>query len=165
MELDGVYKRIDVIATVIRLGGTVTDLTELELCYAPPFSSAKDPVNMAGYVAQNILAGRVDTITVEQFMAYDKQNTVLVDVRTELEFKGGHFEGALNIPVDSLRERIGELDKDKEILEYCQIGLRGYVASRILTQRGYKVKNINGGYKSAMPMSEKPKIVVDLETT
>jgi NADPH-dependent 2,4-dienoyl-CoA reductase/sulfur reductase-like enzyme/rhodanese-related sulfurtransferase len=163
--VDGVDKRIDVIATVIRLGGTVTDLTELELCYAPPFSSAKDPVNMAGYVAQNILAGRVDTITVEQFMAYDKQNTVLVDVRTELEFKGGHFEGALNIPVDSLRERIGELDKDKEILEYCQIGLRGYVASRILTQRGYKVKNINGGYKSAMPMSEKPKIVVDLETT
>jgi NADPH-dependent 2,4-dienoyl-CoA reductase/sulfur reductase-like enzyme/rhodanese-related sulfurtransferase len=159
---DGVDKRIDVIATVIRLGGTVTDLTELELCYAPPFSSAKDPVNMAGYVAQNILAGRVDAITTEQFMAYDHENTLLVDVRTELEFKNGHFEGALNIPVDSLRERIGELDKDKEILEYCQIGLRGYVASRILTQKAFKVKNIDGGYKSALPLPVKPKIVDDL---
>ena len=162
---DGVDKRIDVIATVIRLGGTVTDLTELELCYAPPFSSAKDPVNMAGYVAQNILAGRVDAITMEQFMDYDHENTVLVDVRTEFEFKKGHFEGALNIPVDSLRERIGELDKDKEILEYCQIGLRGYVAARILTQKGFKVKNIGGGYKSALNLPVKPKIVDDLDTT
>jgi NADPH-dependent 2,4-dienoyl-CoA reductase/sulfur reductase-like enzyme/rhodanese-related sulfurtransferase len=159
---DGVDKRIDVIATVIRLGGTVTDLTELELCYAPPFSSAKDPVNMAGYVAQNILAGRLDNISMEQFMAYDYENTVLVDVRTELEFKNGHFEGALNIPVDSLRERIGELDKDKEILEYCQIGLRGYVASRILTQKGFKVKNLNGGYKSALTLPVKLKIIDDL---
>lgn len=162
---DGVDKRIDVIATVIRLGGTVTDLTELELCYAPPFSSAKDPVNMAGYVAQNILAGRVDAITTEQFMAYDRENTVLVDVRTELEYKNGHFEGALNIPVDSLRKRIGELDKDKEILEYCQIGLRGYVASRILTQKGFKVKNINGGYKSSLTMVVKPTIVDGLDAT
>ena len=161
---DGVDKRIDVIATVIRLGGNVTDLTELELCYAPPFSSAKDPVNMAGYVAQNILAGRVDAITMEQFMVYDRKNTVLVDVRTELEYKNGHFEGALNIPVDGLRARIGELDKDKEILEYCQIGLRGYVASRILTQKGFKVKNLNGGYKSSLTMAIKPKIVDGLDT-
>ncbi|TGE38827.1 CoA-disulfide reductase [Desulfosporosinus fructosivorans] len=160
---DGVDKRIDVIATVIRLGGTVDDLTELELCYAPPFSSAKDPVNMAGYVAQNVLAGRVDPISMEQYMAYDQENTVLVDVRTELEFKNGHFEGALNIPVDSLRERLGELDKDKEILEYCQIGLRGYVASRILTQKGYKVKNIDGGYKSSLTMAVKPRIVEGLD--
>lgn len=162
---DGVDKRIDVIATVIRLGGTVNDLTELELCYAPPFSSAKDPVNMAGYVAQNILAGRVEAITTEQFMEYEQENTVLVDVRTELEYKNGHFEGALNIPVDSLRERIGELDKDKEILEYCQIGLRGYVASRILTQKGFKVKNIDGGYKSALTMAVKPTIVEGLDTS
>ena len=117
---------------------------------------------MAGYVAQNILAGRVDAITMEQFMAYDHENTVLVDVRTELEFKNGHFEEALNIPVDSLRERIGELDKDKEILEYCQIGLRGYVASRILTQKGFKVKNLDGGYKSALTLPVKLKIVDDL---
>lgn len=162
---DGVDKRIDVIATVIRLGGTVNDLTELELCYAPPFSSAKDPVNMAGYVAQNILAGRVEAITTEQFMEYEQENTVLVDVRTELEYKKGHFEGALNIPVDSLRERIGELDKDKEILEYCQIGLRGYVASRILTQKGFKVKNIDGGYKSALTMAVKPTIIEGLDTS
>ncbi|MHB8072663.1 CoA-disulfide reductase [Desulfosporosinus fructosivorans] len=162
---DGVDKRIDVIATVIRLGGTVDDLTELELCYAPPFSSAKDPVNMAGYVAQNVLAGRVNPISMEQYMAYDQENTVLVDVRTELEFKNGHFEGALNIPVDSLRERLGELDKDKEILEYCQIGLRGYVASRILTQKGYKVKNIDGGYKSSLTMAVKPRIVEGLDTS
>ena len=163
--VDGVDKRIDVIATVIRLGGTVTDLTELELCYAPPFSSAKDPVNMAGYVAQNVLAGRVETMTVEQYMNYDYENTVLLDVRTESEFKNGHFEGALNIPVDSLRERLGELDKDKEIVEYCQVGLRGYVAARILAQKGFKVKNIGGGFKSALTAPLKPKIIDDLDIT
>ncbi|MCB2293499.1 CoA-disulfide reductase [Clostridium algoriphilum] len=145
---DGVDKRIDVIATVIRLGGTVTDLTELELCYAPPYSSAKDPVNMAGYVAENLLAGRVDVLTSNQFMAYEKENTILLDVRTEIEFNNGHIKDAINIPVDDLREKIGELDKDKVILEYCQVGLRGYVASRILTQNGFKVKNLTGGYKS-----------------
>jgi CoA-disulfide reductase len=154
---DGVDKRIDVIATAIRLGGTVSDLTELELCYAPPFSSAKDPVNMAGFVAENILAGRMDTITTEEYMAYNKENTILLDVRTELEYNNGHIEGALNIPVDSLRERMGELDKNKEILEYCQVGLRGYVASRILTQNGFKVKNLTGGYKSFNIMNFKPK--------
>jgi len=154
--VDGVDKRIDVIATVIRLGGTVTDLTELELCYAPPFSSAKDPVNMAGYVAQNVLNGIVDTMTVEQFMDYDHENTVVLDVRTESEYENGHFEGALNIPVDSLRERLGELDMDKEIVEYCQVGLRGYVAARILTQKGFKVKNIGGGYKSASSLNLTP---------
>ena len=145
---EGVDKRIDVLATAIRFGGTVTDLTELELCYAPPFSSAKDPVNMAGYVAQNVLAGRMDVLTTEQFMAYDKENAIVLDVRTEKEFNNGHIEGAINIPVDSLRERIGELDKNKEILEYCQVGLRGYVAARILEQKGFKVKNLTGGYKS-----------------
>ena len=90
---DGVDKRIDVIATVIRLGGTVNDLTELELSYAPPFSSAKDPVNMAGFVAQNVLAGRMDVLTTDEFMAYDKENTTVVDVRTEIEFNNGHIEG------------------------------------------------------------------------
>jgi CoA-disulfide reductase len=160
---DGVDKRIDVIATVIRLGGTVTDLTELELCYAPPFSSAKDPVNMAGYVAENVLAGKVEVITAEQLQAYDQGNTLLLDVRTVDEFNNGHLEGAVNIPVDSLRERIDELDKSKEILEYCQIGLRGYVASRILTQNGYKVKNIDGGYKCASMLNFKPTKVDNLD--
>ncbi|MBU3160749.1 CoA-disulfide reductase [Clostridium frigoris] len=153
---DGVDKRIDVLATVIRLGGTVDDLTELELSYAPPFSSAKDPVNMAGFVAQNVLAGRMDVLTTEEFMAYDRENAVVLDVRTEIEFDNGHIEGAINIPVDSLRERIGELDKNKEIIEYCQVGLRGYVASRILTQKEFKVKNLTGGYKSVSISSFKP---------
>jgi len=148
---DGVDKRMDVIATVIRLGGTVTDLSELELCYAPPFSSARDPVNLAGYVAENVLAGRVEILTAEQFRAYPKENTIILDVRTEKEVsKKGYIEGAVNIPVDSLRERIGELDKGKEILEYCQIGLRGYVAARFLTQNGFKVKNLDGGYVSVL---------------
>jgi rhodanese-related sulfurtransferase len=154
---DGVDKRIDVLATVIRLGGTITDLTELELSYAPPFSSAKDPVNMAGYVAENVLAGRMEVLTTDQFMAYDKENVMVVDVRTEMEFSNGHIEGAINIPVDSLRERIGELDKNKEILEYCQVGLRGYVAARILEQKGFKVKNLTGGYKSVTMQKFKPK--------
>lgn len=154
---DGVDKRIDVIATVIRLGGTVTDLTELELCYAPPFSSARDPVNLAGYVAENVLAGRVEILTAEQFMAYEKENTILLDVRTVKEVnKKGYIDGAINIPVDSLRERIGELDKSREILEYCQIGLRGYVASRFLTQNGFKVKNLDGGYVSVLRSQFKP---------
>ena len=155
----GVDKRIDVIATVIRLGGTVTDLTELELCYAPPFSSAKDPVNMAGYVAENVLAGRVDVITAGELSTYNQGNTIVLDVRTEDEFNNGHLEGAVNIPIDSLRDRVGELDQSKEILEYCQIGLRGYVASRILTQKGYKVKNIDGGYKCASMLNYKPSSV------
>ncbi|MCE5285612.1 MAG: CoA-disulfide reductase, partial [Pelosinus sp.] len=146
---DGVDKRIDVIATVMRLNGTVSDLTELELSYAPPFSSAKDPVNMAGYVAENILANRSDTFTYDELDSFDKENSVLLDVRTELEYNNGHLPGAINIPVDSLRERMDELDKNKLILEYCQVGLRGYVASRILTQHGFKVKNMTGGYKTA----------------
>ncbi len=153
---DGVDKRIDVLATVIRLGGTVTDLTELELSYAPPFSSAKDPVNMAGYVAQNVLAGRTNSLTTDEFIAYDKSNSIILDVRTEIEFDNGHVEGAINIPVDSLRERIYELDKNKEILDYCQIGLRGYVAERILVQKGFKVKNLTGGYKSILISSFTP---------
>ncbi|AET69049.1 NAD(FAD)-dependent dehydrogenase [Desulfosporosinus orientis DSM 765] len=162
---DGVDKRIDVIATAIRFGGTVSDLAELELSYAPPYSSAKDPVNVAGFVAENVLAGRVDILSVEEFVNYDRSNSVLVDVRTETEFNNGHIEGALNIPVDSLRARLGELDPDKEIIEYCQIGLRGYVASRILTQHGYKVKNITGGYSSCLMSPVKPPCVVPVKTS
>lgn len=162
---DGVDKRIDVLATVLRLGGTVSDLTELELCYAPPFSSAKDPVNMAGYVAENVLMDRVDILSTEQFVAYNPKNSILLDVRTETEFNNGHIEGALNIPVDDLRRRLGELDRNKEILEYCQIGLRGYIASRILTQNGYKVKNLNGGYKSCLLSPVKPGLVKPVESS
>jgi CoA-disulfide reductase len=154
---DGVDKRIDVIAATMRLGGTVSDLTELELSYAPPFSSAKDPVNMAGFVAENVITGKMDVITPEEILNYSKDNAILLDVRTEIEFNNGHIEGALNIPVDNLRERLNELDKDKEIIEYCQVGLRGYVAARILSEHGYKVKNVTGGYKSASILDFIPK--------
>ncbi|WP_443663843.1 DsrE/DsrF/DrsH-like family protein, partial [Clostridium sp.] len=158
---DGVDKRIDVLATVIRLGGTVDDLTELELSYAPPFSSAKDPVNMAGFVAQNVLAGRMEVLTTDEFSAYDRENTIVLDVRTEIEFDNGHIEGAINIPVDNLRGRTHELDKNKEIIEYCQVGLRGYVAARILAQKDFKVKNLTGGYKSVLSSEFKPNKVSD----
>ena len=154
--IDGVDKRMDVIATVMRLKGTVNDLTELELSYAPPFSSAKDPVNMVGFVAQNVLAGLADTFTYEQLAAFDRSGSILLDVRTELEFANGHLPGALNIPVDELRQRLSELNKDKLILAYCQVGLRGYIAARILMQNGFSVKNMTGGYKSAAPQLVKP---------
>jgi CoA-disulfide reductase len=153
---EGVDKRIDVIATTMRLGGTVFDLTELELCYAPPFSSAKDPVNMAGFVAENVISGKMDIVTPKEFSNYDKSNVTLLDVRTDIEFNNGHIDGALNIPVDNLRERLAELDKNKEIIEYCQVGQRGYIAARILSQNGFKVKNITGGYKSMSILNFSP---------
>ncbi|MBP1904399.1 NADPH-dependent 2,4-dienoyl-CoA reductase/sulfur reductase-like enzyme/peroxiredoxin family protein/rhodanese-related sulfurtransferase/TusA-related sulfurtransferase [Paenibacillus turicensis] len=153
---DGVDKRIDSIATVIRFGGTVTDLTELELAYAPPYSSAKDPVNMVGYVAENIVTGLSDVFVVNDLANRDKHNSILVDVRSPIEYSNGYIEGAINIPVDELRGRVGELDKNKEIWVYCQVGLRGYTASRILGQLGYKVKNLSGGYKSYVINNFKP---------
>ena len=155
---DGVDKRIDVLATIIRMHGTVNDLTELELSYAPSFSSAKDPVNLAGLVAQNVLEGRMEVLTTDEFMAYSKDNAIVLDVRTKMEFRNGKIEGAINIPVDSLRDRLGEIDKSKEVLAYCQVGLRGYVAARILTQNGFKVKNLTGGYKSVSMQKFKYKI-------
>jgi len=154
---EGVDKRIDVIATVIRLKGTVSDLTELELCYAPPYSSAKDPVNMAGYVAENVLANRSEVITYDEVFKRNPEVTILLDVRTRDEFNNGHLEGAINIPVDELRTRLHELNKNITIVEYCQIGLRGYIAARILSQNGFKVKNMTGGYKSACAMRFTPK--------
>ncbi len=136
---DGVDKRIDVIAALIRLKGTVEDLAELELSYAPPYSSAKDPVNMAGFVAQNVLAGISHAVAWKDIENLGSEEYQLLDVRTDEEFKNGHLEGAINIPVDSLRDRLGELDKNKTVVEYCQVGLRGYIADRILSQNGFKV--------------------------
>lgn len=144
---DGVDKRIDDIATVIRFRGTVADLAELELAYAPPYSSAKDPVNMAAYTAENILSERVRVFVPQDLATRDEQTTMLVDVRSELEHANGHIPGSLLIPVDELRDRLNELDPNKEIWVYCQVGLRGYTASRILQQKGYKVRNLTGGYK------------------
>lgn len=153
---DGVDKRIDSIATVIRFGGTVSDLSELELAYAPPYSSAKDPVNMVGYVAENIVTGLSDVFVVSDLADRDKNNSILVDVRSPIEYSNGFIDGTVNIPVDDLRASLDKLDKNKEIWVYCQVGLRGYTASRILSQLGYKVKNLTGGYKSYVMSQYKP---------
>ncbi|MCK9221062.1 MAG: FAD-dependent oxidoreductase [Limnochordia bacterium] len=142
----GVDKRIDVLATAIRFGGTVFDLQGLELAYAPPFSSAKDPVNMAGYVAGNIINNDMPVIH-WQDLTLNEAN-MLIDVRTAWEFQAGHVEGAVNIPVDELRERIFEIPKSKQIMVYCAVGRRSYLATRILKQKGYDVLNISGGWRS-----------------
>ncbi len=145
----GVDKRIDVIATAIRAGMTVYDLEKLELAYAPPYSSAKDPVNIAGYTAANILKGDSRIFHWHEVPSIDFEKSILLDTRTETEFKLGTIKGAINIPLDELRDRLEELPRDKEILIFCQVGLRGYVAYRILTQKGFKnVRNLSGGYKT-----------------
>jgi rhodanese-related sulfurtransferase len=124
----------------------VYDLAELELSYAPPYSSAKDPVNMAGFVAQNVLSGKSNMITWDEVSKLNKDDYILLDVRTEEEFIRGHVNGAVNIPLDSLRERVSELDKTKIIIAYCKVGIRGYIAERILEQKGFTVLNVTGGY-------------------
>ncbi|WP_410768626.1 DsrE/DsrF/DrsH-like family protein [Fontibacillus sp. BL9] len=153
---DGVDKRIDDIATTIRFRGTVNDLTELELAYAPPYSSAKDPVNMAGYTAENVLTGRTAVFVPKDLESRDEDTTLLVDVRSEMEHRNGHIPNSLNIPVDDLRARLGELDPAKEIWVYCQVGLRGYTASRILQQKGFRVRNLTGGYKTYLMSQYRP---------
>ncbi len=145
---EGVDKRLDVVATALRLKAHVTDLCDLELAYAPPYSSAKDPVNMLGYIAQNVLEGISSMADFEDAETYDPASTILLDVRTPREFERGHLPGAVNIPVDALRDRLGELDPNKEVLEYCQVGVRAHTAQRILSQNGFKVKNVTGGYKT-----------------
>ena len=143
---EGVDKRIDVIATALRAGQTVHDLEDAELCYAPPFGSAKDPINMAGFVASNVLRGDVSLWEPEELESLSPQQ-VLIDVRTPGEFRAGSIPGAVLLPVDELRSRLSELSADKELLVFCQVGLRGYVASRILSQHGLRVRNLSGGYK------------------
>jgi rhodanese-related sulfurtransferase len=145
----GVDKRIDVLAVALRAGLTVFDLEELELAYAPPFSSAKDPVNMAGFVAANILKGDHEIVTVNDLDSLDPATTVLLDVRDLREVeKLGKIGDALHIPLDEPRGRLSELDKKKTIVIYCAIGLRGYLAQRILAPRGFKTKNLAGGHAS-----------------
>jgi NADPH-dependent 2,4-dienoyl-CoA reductase/sulfur reductase-like enzyme/peroxiredoxin family protein/rhodanese-related sulfurtransferase/TusA-related sulfurtransferase len=145
---EGVDKRIDVIAAVLRLNGTVYDLEELELCYAPPYSSAKDPVNMLGFTAANMLRGDVKNFYYDEVDTLDPAKVTLLDVRTPVEAEMGSIPGSVNIPVDSLRGRISELPKDKPVYLYCQVGLRGYIAARILSQNGYDAYNLSGGYKT-----------------
>lgn len=154
---NGVDKRIDDIAAALGRGDTVFDLTELELAYAPPFSSAKDPVNMAGYVATNIVSGDVAVIHWHQLGELDFQKTIVIDVRTPGEHKAGHIPNSINIPVDVIRARLAEFPKDKDIVVYCQVGLRGYLACRILQGHGFhKLRNLSGGWKTYYPaISEK----------
>ncbi len=148
----GVEKRIDVIATAIRAGMTVSDLERLELSYAPPYSSAKDPVNMAGYVATNIMKGDHRVIHWDEIAGLDPAQTLIVDVRTPEEHEAGTIPGAVNIPVDTLRERLGELPREKEIVVFCRVGLRAYLAYRILVQNGFgAVRNLSGGWLTYAP--------------
>lgn len=143
----GVDKRIDVIATAIKGRLTVYDLEELELAYAPPYSSAKDPVNIAGFVAGNILKGDVEIIYPDDVENLIAKEHILLDLRTDEELKeSGEIPGSLNIPVDELRGRLHELDQTKKYILYCAIGLRGYIAWRILSQKGFKTKNLSGGF-------------------
>jgi len=145
---DGVDKRCDILAVAIRAGMTAAQLTELELCYAPPYSSAKDPVNFAGFVIENYLTGKV-----KHFHWHDVDNlprdgsVTLLDVRTPGEYEAGRIEGFINIEVDSLRENIGRLDKSKTVYVHCQSGLRSYLACRILAQSGFDCYNLSGGYR------------------
>lgn len=142
---DGADKRIDVIATAMRAEMTAADLTELDLAYAPPYSSAKDPVNMAGYMIENILEGRVEQLTWEQALA-PAEDEMLLDARTPGEVARGSIDGALHVPLDELREHLDELPRDKRLRVFCQSGLRSYVACRILMQRGFTCANVAGGY-------------------
>jgi NADPH-dependent 2,4-dienoyl-CoA reductase/sulfur reductase-like enzyme/rhodanese-related sulfurtransferase len=143
---DGVDKRIDSLANAIRFGLSVYDLQEMELAYAPPFSSAKDPVNMAGYVAGNILDSMMVPFYVEDIPGIPS-DALCIDVRNEEEYGAGHIKGFDNIPLDCLREHLPRLDLTKKIYVNCQVGLRGYIAQRILTQHGAKVWNLSGGYR------------------
>ncbi|WHY92144.1 CoA-disulfide reductase [Neobacillus cucumis] len=145
---DGVDKRIDVIATAIKGGLTVEDLTDLELSYAPPYSSAKDPVNMAGYVASNIIEGNLEIIQWHEVDEIVAGGGVLIDVREPMEREFGFIEGSINIPLNDLRGKLSQLPKDKPIYVSCQVGLRGYLATRILNNSGLKAINIDGGWKT-----------------
>ncbi|MBE6766153.1 MAG: CoA-disulfide reductase [Ruminococcaceae bacterium] len=145
---DGVDKRMDVLATAIRFGAKITDLTTLELCYAPPFGSAKDPVNMLGFIAENIVSGKL-----KQFFWHDVENlprdgsVFLLDTRTPYEVMYGKIDGFVNIPLDELRERLDEIPKDRPIYVHCHSGLRSYLACRILIGNGYNCYNLAGGWR------------------
>ena len=145
---EGVDKRLDVFATAIRARMKAADLAQLELSYAPPYNSAKDPVNIAGFVIENIRSGRMNIFHWHDVKALIADDTLtLLDVRSPAEYERSHVEGWLNFPLDDIRKRLGELDKTKPVYLMCQIGLRGYIASRILVQHGFTVSNLSGGYR------------------
>lgn len=144
---DGVDKRLDIMSSFIKQGQTIYELIEFEHAYAPPYSSAKDPVNMAGFVAENILLKRLKLFYWNEIEHFDSDD-ILVDVRTQKEFESGSISSAINIPLDEIRNRLADFPKDKNIRIYCEAGLRGYLAQRILKQNGLKkVSNLSGGYK------------------
>ena len=140
---EGVEKRIDVIATAIQFNGTVHDLAEAELCYAPQFGAAKDPVNLAGMLAKNVLSG---DMPVADWLELDRTDALVLDVREPEEFAGGHLPRAINLPLSQIRHRYGELPKDREIWICCRVGQRAYYATRFLAQHGYRSRNLSGGY-------------------
>lgn len=153
---DGVDKRIDQLALLIKMGGTVYDLTRLEHAYAPPYSSAKDPIAIAGYVASNICSGDMPIATWREVLELKPENVTLLDVRSKDEFELGHIKDAINIPLDQLRFRLSEISRDKPIYIYCAIGLRGYLALNILKSNEYtNVKNLSGGYKTYLNSTTK----------
>jgi rhodanese-related sulfurtransferase len=145
---EGVDKRIDVFATALEAGMTVHDLAELELAYAPPFGSAKDPVNLAGMAAQNVLAGDVQLAQWSEVASFDPQQTLLLDVRRPDERAKGFIPGSIHIPLDEIRARMNELPHDREIVVHCQSGQRSYFACRILAQHGFRVRNLTGSYRT-----------------
>jgi len=145
---DGVDKRCDVLAVAIRAGMTAYDLARLDLCYAPPYSSAKDPVNMAGFVIENVLTGKVKNFHWHEVDSLPRDGSAtLLDVRGPNEFGRGNINGFINIPLGSLRERVGHLDSSKPVYVHCHSGMRSYIAARILTQHGFDVYNLSGGYR------------------
>lgn len=145
----GVDKRIDVLAVAIQAGMTVYDLEEMELCYAPQYGSAKDPINMLGFVASGLMRGEHPQFDVEVMLEEDAATSpYLIDVRTAEEFSLGHLPGAVNLPVDELRARLSELPRNRTIAAYCQVGQRGYLATRILRQSGFETSNVGGGFKT-----------------
>ncbi|HBI92019.1 MAG TPA: CoA-disulfide reductase [Terrisporobacter glycolicus] len=146
--MDGVEKRIDVMATAIKAGLTVFDLQDVEPCYAPPYNSAKDPVNMLGYYASNIIEDMVDTVQWHEVDDIVKNGGVIIDVREEFELVTGSMPGSIHIPLGQLRDRLNEIPKGKKLYATCQVGLRGYVACRLLSQHGIKCTNIDGGVKT-----------------
>jgi rhodanese-related sulfurtransferase len=143
----GVDKRIDVLAVAIQARMTVFDLEQMELCYAPQYGSAKDPVNMAGFVAAGLLRGTHPQISVAELLALQESaRPYLIDVRTPTEFAAGCIPGAVNIPVDDLRSRLSEIPQGRPLAVYCKVGQRGYIATCLLRQHGFEVRNISGGY-------------------
>lgn len=155
--ISGVEKRIDIIATAIKGNFTIYDLQDVEVCYAPPYNSAKDPVNMLGYYAENIIENKVNTIQWNEVDKLDKKNSIILDVREEVELATGIIENSINIPLPVLRDRLNEIPKDKKVYVTCQVGLRGYIGCRILSQNGFDCANIDGGIKTYLAVKKAEK--------